>query len=161
MNILLACTGNTCRSPMAAGLLRRLAQEVGLEHIDVKSAGLSAWSGQPVSQHSVTAMQWRGVDISDHTATPLTEPLIRWADLILVMTSGHKRQLQDTPGIEGKLYTLGEYAAKLAPTSGSSQEYGDVPDPIGQPLAAYEETAEHLERLLRIIVESLKTGEEQ
>ena len=87
MNILFICTGNTCRSPMAQGLIEALAQERGLS-IRASSAGLFAAYGAKVSPEAVEAVKGRA-DISGHESRPLQVDLINGADLVLAMANDH------------------------------------------------------------------------
>ncbi|GIP21812.1 low molecular weight protein arginine phosphatase [Paenibacillus sp. J22TS3] len=108
MRILFVCTGNTCRSPMAEGMLRKLAKERGLD-VEVRSAGVAAAEGIQISYHAEGVL--RDHEIHDRiTSTPLRGELTEWADLILTLTQGHKRQvIQVFPDAAGKTYTLKEY----------------------------------------------------
>lgn len=111
--ILFVCTGNTCRSPMAEAILRHKARERGIA-VEVRSAGVSTIDGLPMSAHSLEALRRRDVS-HDGTSSSLTPEAIRWADLILTMTSGHKRELlQWHPESVDKTYTLKEYAIQHA-----------------------------------------------
>ncbi|GGN93393.1 low molecular weight protein arginine phosphatase [Saccharibacillus kuerlensis] len=86
--ILFVCTGNTCRSPMAEALLRRMAQERGVR-VEVRSAGVSASQGVPISRQAEAVL--RDQNISDRiTSSPLDRELVEWADLILTLTESHK-----------------------------------------------------------------------
>lgn len=110
--ILFVCTGNTCRSPMAEGLLNKYAKARGLV-IEVRSAGTAAVDGIPISGHTASILMEAG----DATATPtsrcLSEELVQWADLILTMTMNHKKQvLQRHPSAIDKIHTLKEYASR-------------------------------------------------
>ncbi len=104
LHILFVCTGNTCRSPMAEGLLRKLARERGID-LEVRSA----ISGTSISRHAAAILQEEG--IADHLeSSQLTGQSVAWADLVLTLTSGHKQHLlQYFPDAVTKTYTLKEY----------------------------------------------------
>ena len=67
MNVLFVCTGNTCRSPMAAALFNKIAVEKDLD-VRIESAGLFANDGEPASENAVAAMKDYGVDLSEHVS---------------------------------------------------------------------------------------------
>ncbi|MBM7571274.1 low molecular weight protein arginine phosphatase [Aquibacillus albus] len=103
MKVLFVCTGNTCRSPMAAALLKHISSA------EVKSAGIYAGPGQPASQGTVDVLREQGI-LFDHASQPVTVDLLNWADLILTMTTQHKQALAlQYPTITDKLFTLKEY----------------------------------------------------
>jgi len=137
--ILFICTGNVCRSPMAAGLMRqRLAQE-GLGHHQVASAGVWALDGRPASDHAVTVMAERGIDISEHIAHTVTADDMAEADLVLVMSRDQAQVLRNTwPQYDWKVHRLSEMAGKRQ----------DVSDPYGGSLADYRACADTIERYL-------------
>lgn len=108
--ILFVCTGNTCRSPMAESMMRHLMKERGIE-AEVRSAGVSAWNGTPMSDHAQQVLQHRKMDNPDFSSQLLSASLVEWADLVLTLTSGHKRHvLQLFPEVSEKTFTLNEYA---------------------------------------------------
>lgn len=108
MRILFVCTGNTCRSPMAEGIFRKLARERGID-AEVASAGVAAVAGLPISRHAEGVLKDRGIH-EQITSTPLHAELIEWADLILTLTAGHKQQaITAFPEKADKIYTLKEY----------------------------------------------------
>ncbi|TDF93560.1 low molecular weight protein arginine phosphatase [Paenibacillus piri] len=107
--ILFVCTGNTCRSPMAEGILRRLAEDHGLQHIEVRSAGVAAYDGAPVSGHAAAILKEKGFH-ETLTSSALTGDQLNWADVVLTMTSGHKQHtIQRFPLFVDKIYTLKEF----------------------------------------------------
>ncbi|MUG67532.1 low molecular weight protein arginine phosphatase [Paenibacillus campinasensis] len=107
-HILFVCTGNTCRSPMAEGLLRKLAKQRGIE-LEVRSAGVAAVEGMPISRHAESVL--KDQDIHDQFySKPLTGELVNWADLVLTLTQSHKQYaIRQFPDAADKTYTLKEY----------------------------------------------------
>lgn len=142
MNILFVCTGNTCRSPMAAGLMNKIAIEEDLD-VRIESAGLFAAEGSPASDEAIEAMKKYDVDLSDHRAKQITPELIEKSDVILTMTTAQKMLLSEVAG--DKTYTLCEYAGTE----------GDIADPFGGDLEEYEEVAQMIYFALQSISEKL------
>ena len=92
---------------MAEALLRNALRG---HEITVESAGLGALVDWPASEHAETLMAERGLDISGHKARQLTPELVKNADLILVMESGHKKAIEaEDATARGKVYRLGEW----------------------------------------------------
>lgn len=146
MNILFVCTGNTCRSPMAAGLMNDIAKEKGLD-INAKSAGTFAWDGENVSKESVQVMKEEGLDIGEHRSRLINKSLMEDADLILTMSLSHKEQLISKFGfLQGKIYTLKEYAYGIEE---------DIADPFGQGIRAYKQARDEIKDAIDKIIERL------
>ena len=145
MNILYVCTGNTCRSPMAEGITRTLAMELGLD-ITTVSAGLFAAYGAKPTEQAVIAIQ-SIADISGHESRPLTMELVNSADLIIGMTQDHKSVLlRQFPFEESKIKTLAEWG----------HEEGDVVDPFGSDQDVYNQCAKQIYKLVKAGLTSSK-----
>ncbi|HXG45069.1 MAG TPA: low molecular weight protein arginine phosphatase [Gemmatimonadales bacterium] len=136
MRILLVCTGNTCRSPLAEALLKRELAERGLDGVEVSSAGTGAWDGAPASEGAYLVGLEHGLDLSAHRARLVTRELVQAADLILTMARHHRARVEQLGG-GGKTYLLGEYAGKR-------DAEAEVRDPFGGDLDGYRETLEDL-----------------
>ena len=143
LRLLFVCTGNTCRSPMAAGLTRKmLAERFGgnpssLEErgIVVLSAGTSGGVG-PASAGALAVMARRGVDLSDHQSAALKPELIHQSDYIFAMTQSHRDTvLSMSPLAEGRVRLL--------------LDTGDVHDPMGSAEEVYERCAQTIEEGLK------------
>jgi len=102
---------------MAEALFRKLAAARGVP-AEVKSAGVAAYPGQPMSAHAADVLRERGIDPSGFRSSEATAELVRWADLILTMTSHHKRHLLELyPDAVEKTFALKEYAGADAETA--------------------------------------------
>jgi protein-tyrosine phosphatase len=114
--VLVVCTGNICRSPMAEGFLRDLFElraDQG-ESIEVSSAGTSAWDGSPATTEAISAAADREADISEHRARRLTAHHIQQADLILGMTTEHTAVVSRlVPPATPRTFTLKELVQLL------------------------------------------------
>lgn len=145
--ILLVCTGNICRSPLAAALLERALAERSITGISVSSAGTGAWDGAPVSEGAYLVALERGLDLSSHRARLLTRELVEGADLILTMARHHRARVDELGG-EGRVFVLGEYA-------GREGDGAEVSDPFGGDLDVYRDTCSELEALLQAAVDRI------
>ncbi len=124
--ILFVCTGNSCRSVMAEGLFRKLANAKAGEYT-AASAGIGATDGFPATQETVRAMKAEGVDMSGHQSRRLTAEMIRSAHKILAMEMMHKQWILDlVPEARDKVQLLAEYSSK------EQHRLSDIniPDPI-------------------------------
>ncbi|CAG2141874.1 low molecular weight protein-tyrosine-phosphatase [Cupriavidus numazuensis] len=114
-SILVICTGNICRSPMAAGLLQR-----ALPGYAVSSAGLAPPVGAPADPRAALLLAREGCDLAGHRARAVDNSLVNAADLVLVMDYDQRTEMaRQFPHARGKIYRIGEFIQV------------DVPDPYG------------------------------
>jgi protein-tyrosine-phosphatase len=141
MKILFVCTGNTCRSPLAEAIARKIAIDRGLTDVEVASAGTSAWAGAGPSDGSLLVALERRLDLSQHRAQQLTRELVDAQDVILAMSPTHLERVEALGGA-GKAYLLTRF------TSPTGAEEG-ISDPFGGDLELYRATADELEVEIR------------
>lgn len=148
--LLVVCTANICRSPMAAALLQHAlkAQPEPLRSIQVVSAGVAARSNEPASENSVIALKKVGIDLSNHSSRPLTQQLLDNAIAVICMTESHRAmiQLQAEPPPQ-HVYLIREFLP------GGDKE---IPDPYGGPLKVYEQCRDEMVEAIPSIVAFLK-----
>jgi len=137
--LIFVCTGNTCRSPMAEGLLKALlGPDCGWE---ISSAGVCAGNGFPASPNAAEAMREKGIDIASHRSTHLSPELIEAADLLVTMTRGHRDAiLSITPESAGKVFLLKSF--------GVAKCTADIYDPVGEALDVYRRVRDEIDAAL-------------
>ena len=155
MRILFVCTGNTCRSPMAAGIARTVAAERGLTDVVIDSAGAGANPFPPgvpmpvigASDGALLVALEHGIDLGGHRAQPLTRDLVEDADLVLAMGERHLARVAELGGA-GKAFLLTDFASHGERARG-------VADPFGGDLAAYRATFAELDHEVRRALDRL------
>jgi protein-tyrosine phosphatase len=175
-DVLVICTGNICRSPMAEGFLRSaFEQRFGDEAPSVHSAGTQGWEGSPAQDGSIVAAREREVDIGSHVARVVTRRMVENADLVLTMSGEHRDEvIRLVPPAAGRAFTLKELVRlvqALAPPDEASDPSlvarvaqadalrregfagnprdEDIADPLGQPQDTYRAVAWELDEWIR------------
>jgi protein-tyrosine phosphatase len=178
IELLLLCTANQCRSPMAEVLLRHRLEAAGAD-VRVSSAGLHQ-GGRPATDHGLAAMADRGLDLSAHVSRQLDRDLVARADLIIGMAREHVREVvvldrnalartftlkelvRDGTAVGPRLdgEALGDWLARVAVNRRPATLLGvghddayDIADPVGRGRADYEVTAKELDHLVALLVE--------
>jgi protein-tyrosine phosphatase len=141
-HILVLCTGNICRSPVAAAML-----QAHLPDKTVESAGLGALVDSVADPQAVALAALSGLDLSGHRGRQVSSELLRWADLILVMSEGQRAQVRaQDPVAAGKVMLLSHWLA----------DKPDIPDPYKKSREAFEHVHEMLHHSVKAWLPKLK-----
>jgi len=185
-SILVVCTGNICRSPIAEGLLRdALTGRFGADAPMVSSAGTWGVEGSPATHEAVAAAAERGTDIAAHRARRLSAVKVADADLVIAMAGEHRLALESDDAVAGRTFTLKELvrlleslrspdpgalpgslahrvseaaAARRAGFTGNRLDE-DVADPLGLALQSYRAIAWELDEWVDRVVDGLYGAE--
>lgn len=155
--ILFVCTGNTCRSPMAEGILKKLLAERGMKDIQVGSAGISALDGYPAALFAIEATKVWEINLEEHYSRKLTPDMLKESDLILVMSKEHLKHIEkvDRKSLE-KSYLLKAFPLK------NEDDNLAIKDPIGCSLEEYNQCFLELdEEIKRILPEIISRNEKK
>lgn len=153
--ILFVCSGNSCRSPLAEGLLRLKLPSRLQDEVEVKSAGTLGIEGSPAARYSVELVQEMGGDISNHRSQSLTEELMRETDLVLAMASEHVDYLhEEFPQYRENVFLLKRFG-RAAGEANTDDSDDDIFDPVGLSKETYRLCAEIIDEELERIMPTL------
>jgi protein-tyrosine-phosphatase len=157
---------------MAEGVFRAAVTKRGCD-IEVASVGTWAYFGNPATDEAIEVLRQRGIDLSSHRSRPVDQDELKAADLIIGMTSVHRREILNiAPDIDHKLILMKELVelgiegelpasseARLARLLGAPRPKWrralDLDDPIGKPVNAYEQTVGLIEIGVEVVVDAL------
>lgn len=152
MDILMVCTGNICRSPMAEGLLRQMLSKKRAANVHIHSAGTHGLDDQPAASFAIQAAAEMGIDISDHRARSLDRGMVSKADLILVMEPFHRDIVaRAVPREESdKLRLLADFERP--------RQSDTIDDPYNHSLKVYRACLKRIQHCLEGVVHHLESG---
>ncbi|MBZ5640718.1 MAG: hypothetical protein LAO51_18425 [Acidobacteriia bacterium] len=153
MRMVFVCSGNICRSPMAAEYARHRLASSGLSHVVVDSAGTLGIEGEPASAEAREVLREAGLDLIGHRSRGITEGDLRTVDLVIVMALTHLQELErlSRSGTR-KRYLLRAFEQGPEPHDGAP----DLDDPIGAPIESYRSAFAVIRRCVDHLVLHLK-----
>ena len=139
-DMIFVCTGNTCRSPMAEAIAKKLKPS-----LKITSMGVAAFNGSPASESACIVMEEMGLCLASHRSKMIDQKLLQSAKLVLTMTQAHLLSVKSL--CKGaNAFTLAEYAG----------ECGDIADPFGGDIKTYQDCARQIESLILAFAKSVE-----
>jgi protein-tyrosine-phosphatase len=145
--ILVVCTGNTCRSPLARAMIADYLDKSALKgSFAISSGGISALNGMFATAQAIQVARELGLNLTKHVAKRISGRMLNKSDLILCMTRAHKfHLLHNFENLFGKCFTLAECTLSQ-----------DISDPYGKDIGAYRKMAMDIEKLLPNLLKFLE-----
>jgi len=154
LNLLFVCSGNICRSPMAAEQMRRRIAVQELTGWFVDSAGTLGTDNSPASPEAIEAMREVGVDLGRHRSQGVRIEHVQWADFVIGMTHAHMMELASMfPRDATDRFVLRAFEESAEPNFDAP----DLADPIGRPLAFYKRQVPVIQRCVDHLIRFLVT----
>ncbi|HAE89066.1 MAG TPA: low molecular weight protein arginine phosphatase [Clostridiales bacterium] len=141
MKIIFACSGNTCRSPMAEAVFKKMLKDEGVNGVEVESRGVVANVGADISENAKKALKSAGIPFKKHSAKQITTDDILNCDFVICMTERHRMRLGCLP----KVFTLGQMTG-----------CGDIVDPYGKDEETYKECLKEIQAALTKLMPLIK-----
>jgi len=155
MNVLFVCSGNICRSPMAAACLRDRAARHGPAGLVVDSAGLLGITGEPASAEAVAVLGEIGIDLAAHRSRGVAPADALRFDLIVGMTARHLVELREMwPEHRGTLTALRAFERGPTPDPRAP----DLDDPIGRSIEFYRRRLAEIRRSVEHLAQALASA---
>ncbi len=144
-HLLFLCTGNSCRSQMAEGWARELAQHNNSNWLEVESAGIESHGKNP---RAIAVMQQAGVDISEQASTKLTDDMLNRADLVVTVCGHADEHCPLLPAGTRKIHWPLDDPAKA---DGSEEDI----------MAVFRASRDDIRQRVTVLLEELNKGHEQ
>jgi protein-tyrosine-phosphatase len=146
-SILFVCSGNSCRSPMAEGIMKQMLYPKFGNKVKVLSAGTLGIDNNPATISAIKVAQENNIDISRHLSRGLKKNLVESADIIFVMENHHKEFVeQNYPNYRENVFLLKSFA-----NDQNSSISTNIKDPIGQSINVYRQVFDEIEQELNRI----------